>query len=391
MDFSLFNPVKLIERLKPIRNFLFIVSLVFPRKDSLWLYGAHGGERFMGNPKYLFLHASNREDEKSHVWICRDEDLIKELRDNGYDAYRTYSLKGMYLNLRASKVFYSHSPWDLNGWCCGGAESINLWHGSALNRVGWGARAKSNTPFFSMIHEMIKERFYCGYDQMALTSEYFENTFNSGHIARSKGEFLNLGYPRNDSIISKVENQEICLDERKLSEIKSIDNKFVLFYLPTWDRKEENPIDYQDLDSWLEDKDSVMVVKEHFNNTNPDDIDELDNVIVLPTDFDIYPVMKYSDCLISDYSSVIIDYLLVDKPIIFFCYDRESFSNYIGFELDYDFFTPGPKAYSFEDLKSSISNVIAEDEYSEEREIIRKKLFDHPSSTSSDSIYEILS
>ena len=53
--------------------------------------------------------------------------------------------------------------------------------------------------------------------------------------------------------------------------------------------------------------------------------EDLSNILNYGKDFDIYPVMSLSDMMITDYSSIYIDYLIIDRPIVFFNYDYEKY------------------------------------------------------------------
>ena len=59
-------------------------------------------------------------------------------------------------------------------------------------------------------------------------------------------------------------------------------------------------------------------------------------------DEDLYALMHVSDVLISDYSSVILDYSLLNKPMIAYIDDVEEYDQTIGFNLDYRKEFPGP-------------------------------------------------
>lgn len=56
---------------------------------------------------------------------------------------------------------------------------------------------------------------------------------------------------------------------------------------------------------------------------------------------DLYTLMQVSDCLISDYSSVIFDYSLLNKPMISYIPDVKEYKHNIGLNIDFDDF-PGP-------------------------------------------------
>ena len=48
-------------------------------------------------------------------------------------------------------------------------------------------------------------------------------------------------------------------------------------------------------------------------------------LVVMDKNADVYPVMGYADCMITDHSSIYMDYILIDRPIIFFPYDLEHY------------------------------------------------------------------
>ena len=62
---------------------------------------------------------------------------------------------------------------------------------------------------------------------------------------------------------------------------------------------------------------------------------------------DVTGILNIFDCLITDYSSIYIDYLLTDKPMIFLPYDRQKYLDGRGMNFDYDDVTPGPKPATF--------------------------------------------
>lgn len=55
-----------------------------------------------------------------------------------------------------------------------------------------------------------------------------------------------------------------------------------------------------------------------------------------------------ADCLVTDYSSTVVEYVLLDKPIILFAYDLDKYDR--GFYRDYRSTVPGDIAYSTEEL-----------------------------------------
>ena len=70
---------------------------------------------------------------------------------------------------------------------------------------------------------------------------------------------------------------------------------------------------------------------------------------------DVTGILNIFDCLITDYSSIYIDYLLTDKPMIFLPYDRQQYLDGRGMNFDYDDVTPGPKPETFNDFLDALS------------------------------------
>ena len=63
-----------------------------------------------------------------------------------------------------------------------------------------------------------------------------------------------------------------------------------------------------------------------------------------------------SDMLITDYSSVCMDFALLSKPCIFFAFDLESYEKERSFYYDYESYVPGPVVKDFDDVIESIKN-----------------------------------
>lgn len=140
----------------------------------------------------------------------------------------------------------------------------------------------------------------------------------------------------------------------------------------------QNIDDYYNLNKALKKINSLLVIKIHyFQDNSIQELNNLSNIILLTNDdlfennVNLYSLLGGTDALISDYSSVIFDYLLIDKPIGFVLDDINEYS--LGFSIDNPLdFMPGEKIYTFEDLLTFINHVHdGVDEYKEERKRVR--------------------
>ena len=69
----------------------------------------------------------------------------------------------------------------------------------------------------------------------------------------------------------------------------------------------------------------------------------------------MYPLFSKIDLLITDYSSIYFDFLLTNKPVLFYAYDKEKYiTKHRSMYDNYDDVTPGFKVYNYEQLHSKI-------------------------------------
>ena len=73
---------------------------------------------------------------------------------------------------------------------------------------------------------------------------------------------------------------------------------------------------------------------------------------------DIMEILNVFDLLITDYSSIYIDYLITEKPVLFLPYDREEYLKDRGLNFDYDKVTPGPKPKTFSQFLNSVYDLL---------------------------------
>lgn len=95
---------------------------------------------------------------------------------------------------------------------------------------------------------------------------------------------------------------------------------------------------------------------------------------VADSGFDFYELLGSIDLLITDYSSIYFDYLLLNRPIIFAPVDLEAYREKRGFLLEpYDYWTPGPKVLNQTALENEILSSLNDNNYfKNEREQIKK-------------------
>jgi CDP-glycerol glycerophosphotransferase (TagB/SpsB family) len=117
-----------------------------------------------------------------------------------------------------------------------------------------------------------------------------------------------------------------------------------------------------------------------------------DNSIFEEKHLNIYNLLSVSDALITDYSSIYYDYLLMDKPIGLAIPDIKEYSKNIKFNFDnYEENIIGEYIYNFDDLLKFINNIINNKDVTYEKRIEKKKIYhDYFDDNSSKRVLKIL-
>ena len=101
--------------------------------------------------------------------------------------------------------------------------------------------------------------------------------------------------------------------------------------------------------------------------------------------------MNGVDLLITDYSSVYFDYLLLDRPIIFVPVDLEEYRKTRGFLLEpYDYWTPGKKALNQKDLQNMILQSFIKDDNVERRNELKNIVHYYQDGNSSERVWNLI-
>ena len=166
------------------------------------------------------------------------------------------------------------------------------------------------------------------YDYVLCNAEYWKEPYSQA-FGVNTNQVLVTGMPRIDTLLNRNERDEFFL---KYPELK---DKKLCLYAPTFRGNIIDGFKIQSFD-FTKVKDYVVLYKFH-----PLLGDIQCNGGVNMNKEDLYTLMQVSDCLISDYSSVIFDYSLLNKPMISYIPDVKEYKHNIGLNIDFDDF-PGP-------------------------------------------------
>lgn len=358
---------------------IYWMSYFFPKDKNLWIFGAWFGEKYADNSKYLFEYVNKNQPEIRAVWLTKNKNTLKLIKNKGYEVYPSFSLMGYWLSMRGKVGILSSGKEDINRYASGKMKIVNLWHGTPLKKLMYDDRVtftQSKIARFKFIIPFLNE-----YSKSILiaTSQEVKKIF-SGAFKVPINDIKITGYPRNDVFFSK--NREEVSVMETIENCKSKDFR-VGIYMPTHRRGGKFDIasnlskELQFIDAQLGECGVILLIKLHFchlKNNSKLKVNFNNMIFLNDEDInqDIYSILPITDFLITDYSSVYFDYLLLDKPIIFTPFDIEDYvKNDREFYYNYNDVTPGPKAKNWQEVLECIKEVMNSDMYKADREKIR--------------------
>jgi len=377
--------------IKALRFFLYplyFISFLVPKKNTIWVFGAHQN-RFSENSKSLFLYVSNNNTNIQAVWISGDKKLSHSLQKKGLNSFYKWSIKGLYLSLRAKYYFYNVYSDDINFYTSGNTTLVNLWHGIPLKKIEFddkdGALSRQFNSKYSFIYSFFKPYNFIRPNYVLSTSKIVSQKLASA-FRITEDKCLEFGYPRND-----IFYEENTLIQKNLISSFNIDDEKIIFYLPTWRNNNINIIssafpNLDELNTTLQASNIKLFIKLHPNDTTVNY--QHSNILYLNSQQDLNELLLVSDYLITDYSSVYFDYLHLNKEIIFYPFDYDTYvDKERKFYFEYELATPGIKVKNFQELVKTLSNLETLN-YEKTRQKLKNELWTYQDNNASKRIMQ---
>lgn len=345
---------------------VYFIGKFIPKNQQVWCFGAPR-ERFVDNSKYMFLYVNKHYPKIKCYWITSDPVLNQELTAQGFLVLNRHSLKGMWAILTAKVVFYSCFISEVSFWLTSGATAVNLWHGLPLKKIefdiknGEFSKKYSNQFSFHKLGWLLFNPIsFRRPDMMFSPAPVFTPIFKRAFRVNT-GEIVISGSPRTDIFFDHSLPKEYLNTYPDIILAKENARKTFL-YMPTFrdvgdDFFASAKFDFDLLEHKMSELNAIFYIKVHPNaGLDSFTLDKYKNIKVIPAAADPYPLMNYVDVLITDYSSIYIDFLLLNKPIIFFAFDLQHYlASCRDMYFEYQEVTPGQLVENFADLLHALS------------------------------------
>ncbi len=365
--------------LRPLQLVLYLLSGLMRRDRKLWVFGAWHGERFSDNAAALLRFSVNHhEGEVRCVWVASRYSVVRRVRQHGLPAHHRWSPKGIGACLRGGVYVFVSTTRDINHWLSKGARLVLLRHGVGIKRIGKAHRNPSH-PLYRLHHSPFWQRWIwrailhwhtVPMDLVIATSKlHAEQALEYFHV--SQKDVVITGFPRNDRLLAadtedRAERQ-LPPEDAQLADWLAAAKaaaRPVVFYMPTFRDAGNAPINFTwaELDARLDELGAEMLVRPHSsdrsNFVRPLIERRFAHLRLHHPQSDPHDVLSHMTALVTDYSSVAYDYMLLRRPIVFYTCDRDLYTSTRALAFDYDDVTPGLKATDLESLVAALTSII---------------------------------
>lgn len=390
------NPLKASQRIIA-GTYLLIKSKHQHRQNNIWVFGEWFGEKCNDNCMYLANYVANQYPNIKIFWVTKPDTDISRLSKRisviAMDSKTSFKVLAQAGVAVVGQNFYDLSSTGYN--YVQGACTVLLWHGVPWKRIGYDA-TRSMTWFIRFYDNLIdvlqSAKFY-----LTLSDKYSKVLETAYHAHSSS--LIKAGYPRNSIFYSPIQINEarqfVLSKLSRLTNIKLSENTKIITYMPTF-RNNGTIYSFHDfrnggyLNQLLEKYNAIIVQKAHYVNQ------KLDNSRALKTeariidldDIDAQRLLCATDLLITDYSSCFFDYLLLDRPVVYFLYDYEYYRDRDrGLYYPKEDVVAGSVAANEEELiKDIFENLKYPNLYKKRREKIRSEFLTYENISNCESI-----
>ena len=340
--------------------------------ESMW------GQKYSCNPRALYEYIDKYYPQYECVFLLNDERLPingsgKRVRRHSDEYYHILATAKYLVNNVNFHAHYVKRP---------GQIEIQTMHGTPLKTLGLEVPDELST-------DKAREAFLAKtarYDYLVVQGAFMES--KAYDIYAFDKTILKTGYPRTDAMLQTTEEERQAIKDR----LGIPAGKKVLLYAPTWRVRNhfDMQLDLNDFKKRLGDE-WVILVRLHYFSSAGYSIPADGETIF---DYNQYDVVEdlylASDALMTDYSSVMFDYALLNKPMLFFTYDLENYRDRLrGMYVDIEREAPGPLLYSHEEVMEALGDIDNwNDKYKSKLDAFKEKFLTYENPNSCEMIVQ---
>jgi CDP-glycerol glycerophosphotransferase len=326
-----------------------------PLRDAV-VYTSFGGRQYADSPRAIHEELVRRGAPLEHLWAVQDgayrvPDSASPLRADSREHHEALARARYVVTNDYLPEWFERRPDQV---------CLQTWHGTPLKRIGPGAAdVRMATP-----------RFQRQWEQQVANWQHVvsPNRFSTPILREAyaiDGEILETGYPRTD-MLARADRHAACAEVRRRLGVP--EDARVVLYAPTFrdhivDRRGryrlDVKLDVEQLRSAAGD-DTVVLFRKHPYVAGTVPVDPSGFVRDVSSYPDGTELLLAADVLVTDYSSIMVDFANTGRPMLFYAYDLDAYEEEIrGFNVDYAATVPGPVLRKTGELGEALRDVDA--------------------------------
>ncbi|MEJ9228739.1 CDP-glycerol glycerophosphotransferase family protein [Peribacillus butanolivorans] len=327
------------------------------------LYESRDGNSMTDSPYAMFKYMIENQDFKDfmHIWSIQDfsalSGVISKYKDMPNVKFVQRNSKDYLKYLATSEYLINNSTFQSFFIPKINQIYINTWHGTPLKNMGF------DIPGNPAVSQNVVRNFLSAdyiLSPNAHTTDIFTRSYKLNGLY--KGKIVEEGYPRIDLTLNT--NPKEYKDYLRTLGLKINDGKENILYAPTWKgtnlAKVDNDIlqiiaDINYLESQIGEQYNLLIKVHPFLYKEANKHTEIKNRLI-PDYVDTNELLATVDLLITDYSSIFFDFLVTNKPILFYTWDTDVYSEQRGQYLKNDEL-PGPMLFNSKELAHAIKDI----------------------------------
>ena len=333
-----------------------------------------GGKKFSDNPRALAAVASSDAGAAPIVVVVADRAVpipqgMSAVLAGSRDHYEQRARARMIISNDCLPAHFVKRP---------GQKYLQTWHGTPLKRIGLDIeRIRFRTANYREDLRAESRKWDWLISQNAYSSEIFRSAF------AYEGPIIESGYPRNDLLARADERTRTSRRDhvRRWLDIRS--DQTVVLWAPTWRDDLYTPggaygasmvVDSGVLDAQLPDGMVVLFHGHHLLGSVSQYLGPRGRVRNVTGYPEVEDLILASDALVTDYSSIMFDYTLTERPIIYFVPDLLHYEQTRGLYLELPSVAGGPVVSTVGGLTEVLRNLsVVEAEFEHARTVLRKR------------------
>ncbi|KLP56118.1 hypothetical protein ABR39_07855 [Enterobacter genomosp. O] len=371
-----------------ISKIISLLNYLIPKKKNRIFFKSKPD--YSGNCKALSDYIIENDLPYHIVWSIK-----KEIDQKKITTVAIGSLRELFYYFTSKYIITTHN--EMIGPIAKNQKYISLWHGMPFKKICY---LGENDHLGMIDYSAIR----------IATSEIMRSIISASFREKANNVYI-TGQPRNDFLFKPISLADVG--------VKSSKNKKIVMFAPTFRMNNEdkrysdgkgiidnnflrvNDFCMEDIDNFLEQNNTHLILKlhpyeeEYFRGvaTLSSNITIISSEELTQKNIDLNQLLSVVDVLITDYSSIYLDFLILNKPLIFLVPDVEAYSSSRGgFTLEpFDFWTPGDKVNSQNSLLRAIDKIITGvDEHTERRKQINLIINKYTDANNSQRVIELM-